>query len=80
MDAAVIVGLLMIVGLFMLKNKLQTKTLEQQEIKLRTNDLELARKAKELNTDINTIKKELAEKETARKLTEKEIEEHWRNN
>ncbi len=80
MELYVVVGVVLIIGLFVLKNKLQKQVLIKQETQLRATDLELARKAKELNTDINSIKKELAEKETAKKLTEKEVEEYWRNN
>lgn len=49
--------------------------------KEKINDIELAKKAKELNKSIEQIKKELAEKQTGlTNMSLEQIENFWKNN
>lgn len=67
------------VALYLRFQSKKGEELKNQELKKRMTDLELARKAKELDTDINTIKKQIAETKLGKSLAPIEVENFWKN-
>lgn len=79
MDTLGVIGLFGIVGLIVylnLKNKDVVK-LKDQTVK---DDLSLLRKQKNVEANLDLIKKQLAEAKTGKKMTPQEIEDYWKNN
>ncbi len=72
-------GIVVVLGYILFKFKSTNRIAEIVE--LRKDDLTKARRQAEVAKDIETIKKELAEKETGLKnMTPAQIEEYWKKN
>lgn len=68
-------------GLVWALMKRSSSKVDENLQKQKLNDIELAKRAKELNRSIEQIKKELAESNTGLKnMTPEQIEDYWKKN
>lgn len=74
---SLLIGIVAAVILFRRNPAKITAEIEKEKL----NDIELARRSRDIDKSIEQIKKELAEKQTGLKnMTKEQIEQFWKNN
>lgn len=79
-EAGILALLALAFGIYIKFKQNKDEILKTKETEYRMNDLDLARQAKAEQTDIDTLKKTLAEKQSGKNLSPQEIEDFWRKN